>query len=172
MASDPFATDSPCPIDLPSSPPFLPEHDHELPTTRRKRARRDPLYEATTSSDPPVFSSDDAADASIEDYVTPRRKRQHRGTWWDAVTGSCPMYPAQSKAEFARNVDSGVWMRSDSSENSAVGDVSQERVVYEEATAEKTHEPVTAGDSLAGEVYAQHLIQRCLERGHEAIDLS
>lgn len=172
MASDPFATDSPCPVDLPSSPPFLPDHDHELPTTRRKRARRDPLYETATSSDPPIFSSDDAADASIEDYVTPRRKRQHCGTWWVAVTSSCSAYSAQPKAEFARNVDSGVWMRSDASEGSAVGDASQERIVHDEVTVENTHDLATAGGDAAGEAYVQHLIQRCLERGHEAVDLS
>jgi len=82
------------------------------------------------------------------------------------------VHDAQSKAEFSRNVDSGVWMRSDTSESSAVDDASQERVVYDEAAVKGLQTSAMAGDGSAGESYAQYAIQRALEVGHETVDLS
>ncbi|GME65068.1 leucine rich repeat domain protein [Neofusicoccum parvum] len=73
-------------------------------TSRKKRARSQSLHarnasSAHTSSDPFVFSSDDAPE-DVENYNSPvRKKRQYTGTW---------------------NQDSGVWLPSDSSDDSLI----------------------------------------------------
>ena len=70
----------------------------------------------TNSSDTPFFSSDDVS-ASIENYDQQRRKRQHRGNWWDEHSKNLHKGPTpksrREKREFKRTVDSAVWMGSD-----------------------------------------------------------
>jgi hypothetical protein len=95
-------------------------------TFTRKRTIDQILY--NTSSDPPLFSSDDAS-SSIENYERPRPKRLHHGTWWsagkaseeggDVLRGVKKGGGKGVKRAFNRNVDSGVWMGSDSSINSS-----------------------------------------------------
>ncbi|KAL8704235.1 MAG: hypothetical protein Q9201_002613 [Fulgogasparrea decipioides] len=66
------------------------------------------------SSDTPLFSSDDMP-ASSENYFEHRMKRQRRGPWWVRRSEkSIPVPQRKPKREFKRNVDSGVWMGSDS----------------------------------------------------------
>lgn len=72
------------------------------------------------SSDPPLFSSDDFPASSAEHYAQPRRKRQHRRTWFEdeeqglkrtrVSQGSKPR-----RRKFSRNFDSGIWLGSDES---------------------------------------------------------
>ncbi|KAL9024333.1 MAG: hypothetical protein Q9196_006593 [Gyalolechia fulgens] len=65
------------------------------------------------SSDTPLFSSDDLP-ASSENYVEHRKKRQRKRTWWDHFKPEYqPIVRQRSKREFKRNLDSGVWMGSD-----------------------------------------------------------
>lgn len=97
-------------IEPPSSPPpFL-----APPVLRRKRTRG-PDTSSTPSSDGPIFSSD-PPDPSVDEYFQPRRKRQYRGTWWGETTREdAPTEPApqRTKNTFSRNMDSGIWMGSD-----------------------------------------------------------
>ncbi|KAL9008185.1 MAG: hypothetical protein Q9173_006663, partial [Seirophora scorigena] len=65
------------------------------------------------SSDTPLFSSDDNP-ASAEDYFAHHNKRQRRGPWWGHKEQADPPIPrAKAKREFKRNMDSGVWLGSD-----------------------------------------------------------
>lgn len=99
-------------IEPPSSPPpFL-----APPILRRKRTRvPEHTDHSTPSSDGPIFSSD-PPDPSVDEYFQPRRKRQYRGTWWGETTRQdVPTEPPQQRAKngFSRNMDSGIWMGSD-----------------------------------------------------------
>jgi len=84
----------------PSSPPYF-----LLPS--RKRVRTE---DVNTSSDPPLFSSD-PADPSIDGKSY---KRRYRGAWWGVDVLELV------KSPFVRNLDSGVWMGSDGSDDAAV----------------------------------------------------
>jgi hypothetical protein len=84
---------------IPSSPPLDP----------RKRAL------SPTSSEPPLFSSDDDPDAAdVSNYESPRYKRKRVGPWWMT---ELPL-GKELKAKISRNYDSGVWMASDISDSS------------------------------------------------------
>ena len=96
--------------------PFVPVRPSSMmadsgPSRRngRKRTRQSFLLEDSTPSDPALFSSD-PPDPSVEHYFSPRHKKQHRGTWWQRE----PEVRKVRKA-FQRNMDSGVFMGSDSS---------------------------------------------------------
>lgn len=67
-----------------------------------------------TSSDPPLFSSDDVP-SSAENYTQPRSKRQRKGPWWSGPQAVQPSH-RQKRGGFTRNIDSAVWMGSDASE--------------------------------------------------------
>lgn len=75
----------------------------------RKRTRPSFLADDSTPSDPALFSSD-PPDPSADNYFAPKRKKQYRGTWWQ--NGSSEK---RERKAFARNMDSGVFMGSDSS---------------------------------------------------------
>jgi len=75
----------------------------------KKRARASFLADDSTPSDPALFSSD-PADPSVEHYFSPRPKKQYRGTWWQNENQG-----RKVRKSFARNMDSGVFMGSDSS---------------------------------------------------------
>jgi hypothetical protein len=75
----------------------------------RKRTRPSFLLEDSTPSDPALFSSD-PPDPSAEHYFVPRPKKQYRGTWWQNGTQE-----RRVRKAFERNMDSGVFMGSDSS---------------------------------------------------------
>ena len=90
---------------------------------RKKRERDEWL---ASSSDAPLFSSDDLLASSSDLYLNEhRRKRRHRGAWYQeqqlpiypTMHGSPPRKP-RSKGPFRRNVDSGVWLGSDESTGS------------------------------------------------------
>lgn len=108
--------------ELPSSPPLLPAN-HSL-SCRKKRSRSRSIFDHHTSSDPPLFSSD-PPDEGIENYNGHRKKRKHRGTWWNhsssrdyVVEDSAGEQSYKRKQNFARNFDSGVFMGSDRTEDS------------------------------------------------------
>ena len=78
-----------------------------------------------TSSDPPLFSSDDFPTSSAEHYTQPRRKRQHRRTWFEDEEQNskrtCFSRAVKVKrGKFSRNFDSGIWLGSDESIESEV----------------------------------------------------
>ena len=73
-----------------------------------------------TSSDPPLFSSDDFPASSADHYAQPRLKRQHKRTWYEdeAKSSKRTRFSQGGKAKrgkFSRNFDSGIWLGSDES---------------------------------------------------------
>ncbi|KAF4310182.1 leucine rich repeat domain protein [Botryosphaeria dothidea] len=150
-------------LEPPSSPPLLP-----TTTSRKKRARSPSSYETNesshhTSSDPFVFSSDDAPD-DVENYNSPvRKKRQYTGTW---------------------NQDSGVWLPSDSSDDSLIEKLAAASTgpplfgqVARPSEPEPTPLPAVRSVRLAEQPsaeqrLAQEKIHHCVEEGNERVDLS
>jgi hypothetical protein len=150
-------------IEPPSSPP-LPAQP-----SRRKRTRLTFNHDQYTTSDPPLFSSD-PPDPSVDHYFQPRRKRQYRGTWWgpdpDAVHNSDSEH--KSKADFARNLDSGVWMGSDNTDESlGSDDVAPES---SQNCFERTTRPVPVARNSPEEV-ARRIVQQSLDHEQEVVDL-
>ncbi|KAI9833315.1 MAG: hypothetical protein M1819_003710 [Sarea resinae] len=177
----------------PDLPP-LPSGDRDPPRAfklDRKRALEDNI---TTSSDPPLFSSDDLPNASVENYSHGQRKRQYRGTWWGEEVRPT------GRREFKRNLDSGVWM-------SEGTDISSDPQLEEldfpgphhfglpvvrtasEGETGDSHSPRGAAVDIASpsaetsqehnnaatdspERRAEQIIQTCVENGQEHIDLS
>ena len=183
-------------INIPSSPPLPIPGTQAVPlTVGRKRVRED--Y-PTTSSDAPMFSSDDAS-TSAENYLQQRSKRQYRGPWWNISTGSTVSgeHP-RKKREFKRAVDSGVWMGSDET-------VESEEQLEDQDTASTSKDSQSIEAVLTNNVNAGilvkaswetpsflrapeqsqqleetdairrhvlYIVQRCVDNGLEYIDLS
>ncbi|KAF2422591.1 hypothetical protein EJ08DRAFT_653071 [Tothia fuscella] len=166
------------PIDLPSSPP-RPQR------SRRKRTRLAFQLDDSTPSDPPLFSSD-PPDPSVDNYFSPRRKRQYKGTWWGPEPESDEAHNSgvdqTSKSEFARNLDSGVFM-SDSTEDSLSSDgptipnafEGLQRVPHGNGGLSNNRNNSTrlSTSSMSSEErMAREVIQQCLDNESEIVDLS
>ncbi|KAL8730049.1 MAG: hypothetical protein Q9181_004804 [Wetmoreana brouardii] len=143
------------------------------------------------SSDTPLFSSDDLP-ASSENYFEHRMKRQRRGPWWVRRSEkSAPAPQRKPKREFKRNVDSGVWMGSDSDivdelDHFESDDASQSESLF--ASALRTIEdpgtfegPVfpyweDQPKDLKAFWYLQRVatkkVNKCVNQGAEVVDLS
>ena len=99
--------------------PSLPELPRFIPYTVNKKRNHDDYL--ASSSDAPLFSSDDLPTSSAENYTKPRFKRQHRRPWFeiDEVSRSDSVHSATPKPRmrrpFQRTNDSGVWLGSDES---------------------------------------------------------
>ena len=95
----------------------------------RKRTRPSFLLEDSTPSDPALFSSD-PPDPSAEHYFVPRPKKQYKGTWWQSEK-----LERRGRKTFERNMDSGVFMGSDSSyESSDAVDLRSEDTIPDETS--------------------------------------
>lgn len=99
-------------LTLPELPSFT------ASTVNKKRDRNEYL---ASSSDAPLFSSDDLPASSAENYYGPRVKRQHRRPWyetdesWNTVTLPSSTKKPRMRGPFRRTHDSGVWLGSDAS---------------------------------------------------------
>lgn len=97
----------------------------------RKRTQPSFLLEDNTPSDPALFSSD-PPDPSAEHYFVPRPKKQYRGTWWQNEK-----HERRARKAFERNMDSGIFMGSDSSyetlDAEAAGDLENDDTVPDKA---------------------------------------
>ena len=79
-----------------------------------------------TSSDPPLFSSDDLPASSAENYLQPHRKRQHRRAWYDSdldrrtkrlrLNNEHEERHPRATTSIERNFDSGIFLESDEAE--------------------------------------------------------
>ncbi len=90
-----------------------------------------------SSSDAPLFSSDDLLASSSDLYLNEhRRKRRHRGAWYkeeqvpiESTTHGSPLRKPRSKGPFRRNMDSGVWLGSDESTGSEEAENSRQLAI-------------------------------------------
>jgi len=134
---------------------------------RRKRSHEVYHEDSNPSSDPPLFSSD-PPDASVENYVQKPRKRQYRGTWW----GERAKRQHTAGRTFVRNLDSGVWMGSDSSDDT-LPDTSTNGYVSQAVSLHLSRWHQSAQPSLSpSEIHAYQVVQDSVERDKEYVDLS
>ena len=95
----------------------LPELPSFIASTVNKKRDRDEYL--ASSSDAPLFSSDDLPASSAENYYGPRVKRQHRRPWYETeeslngVTVPSATKKPRMRGPFKRTHDSGVWLGSD-----------------------------------------------------------
>jgi hypothetical protein len=164
---------------LPSSPPLLcedpPSSPPQLPTLSdisfqcvagRKRLHSD--Y-GSLSSDP-LFSEDVSELDFNGDDDQPKPKRLFKGPWWDV--GQKPrqsLRKSMMKKESFRNVDSGVWMGSDSSDDSIFGERSRTKLPVRDEHKQQRQQPSWQDDP---EDFAARKVMDCLENGKEVVDLS
>lgn len=155
-------------MDLPVLPP---DNGLTVPlpstTSFRKRSR---AYSSGNSSDVPMFSSDDLADASLDNYESPRSKRQHRRAWWDENRSR----REQVKMQARRDLDSGIFMASDSSNTEDGFPVEPLPVPgFQRLEAKFTSSMLIQPKlPLQGEALVQKIIATCLEDGKETVDCS
>ena len=153
-------------------PPFGAGQRQQVLQYGRKRSRDDVL---STSSDPPLFSSDDLQPA-LENYGPSRKKRQYRGPWWSAKEQRTNARKIGGKREFKRNLDSAVWMGSDDTESGQ-----ESEAFTEEQSGESANTPHRDKDAatqqredllLQQQKIAASQVQRCVEEGIEIVDLA
>lgn len=162
-------SDSSSEDELPLPPPY---QDH---TNSTKRSRGS--Y-ASNSSDPVYFSSDDLAEASVDNYVSPRKKQQYKRKWWEDESGASMRHDALKRAS-KRAKDSGVFMSSDSNSSTSEEGLSLEPIKAKLKQTSRT----TYGTSIrpppppAKKVtphpdrLARQRIQHCLDNDNETVDL-
>ena len=99
-----------------------------LSTSKYRKRDRDEYL--ANSSDAPLFSSDDLPSSSADNYLEHRQKRQYQRSWFEPEdmsptkepnprpTKGCLSIskPRHARGPFIRNIDSGIWMGSDDSE--------------------------------------------------------
>ncbi|KAK5173331.1 uncharacterized protein LTR77_002012 [Saxophila tyrrhenica] len=176
---------------LPSSPPYIPSFDvpssplpeieeaGELPVRASDivpgETRKRPFSDYESSSEP--WFSDDISDAEVGDSLRQdehRRKRLVKGPWWKVGgRGGSLRRKAMAKREHVWN-DSGVWLGSDSSEEQAgPAGVNQRPLVELEESDYLRSSPPPAPLSLTpGEEHAAAIINGCVDRGQEMVELS
>jgi hypothetical protein len=125
-----------------------------------------------------MFSSD-PPDPSVDHYFQPRRKKQYRGTWWNAEAEAVQSSDGEqkSKADFARNLDSGIWMGSDNTDESLGSDdlppESSQAVPGPLHSLSRTTKPVPKISTArtSSEEMARLIVQKCLDNENEIVDL-
>ena len=110
--------------------------------------KRDRDEHVASSSDAPLFSSDDLPASSAENYDGSRVKRQHRRAWyetdesWNSVTVSLSTKKPRLRGTFKRNYDSGVWLSSD--------DSTENENNHRQDAARRVSRVVESGESIDG----------------------
>ena len=139
--------------------PILPKlPSFSQPTVNKKRTRHEYLY---SSSDEPLFSSDDLPASSAENYYGPRVKRQHHRLWFEPE-GSCHCVFRSPKKQrlrgpFKRTYDSGVWLGSDELMESEEND--------QQDAVRRTLKVMESGGSIDGDDELWHEDERELDLG-------
>ncbi|KAI5358974.1 putative SANT/Myb domain, leucine-rich repeat domain superfamily [Septoria linicola] len=162
--------------DVPSSPPLLPttSSSSSLPWITATRKRQLSEYDSHLSSDP-LFSDDTPGNEDATEYQRPKRKRMIKGPWWE-LGRKVPHDPTTPKQkDYARNVDSGVWMGSDGSEGSFEGiPLHQDRLsrlnLHDRPRSVQT--PRAAAQRPTPQAMAAEIVNRCVEDGVQRVDLS
>ena len=162
----------------------------------RKRTHADYDDEPSTSSDPALFSSDEQA-PGVENYISGRRrKRTFKGSWWERHLLTEGTRKSTRKHEFKRNFDSGIFMGSEGSEETLSSDsfTLEDEFLKDQQKAKEMEQPAQVPRLWASEdndttprakmtrqtgptVPDEHMeviaiLQQCLEKGKESVDLS
>lgn len=144
-----------------------------LPPNKRKRSITSQLF--SDSSEPAIFSSDD--DPAAENYQNgqARNKRQYVGLW----DRKFPVLEAESSAsrtkrKFERQVDSGVFLGSDTSADNDSDDWLLLPAASTLPGPQFIQVPRSSQTTLlsGAEAAAQRVIHQCFVTGNETIDLS
>lgn len=142
---------------------------------KRVRTRRSSAASAFNSSDPAVFSSDD--DPALDNYVEGRKKRKYVGTWFrqEPVASSDSAFEdshsrplPKARRSFKRQLDSGVWMGSDSTDD---GFEELQLPVQPKLPELAQPAPAPRPQISSAERHARSIIQMCLDDGEETVDL-
>lgn len=159
----------------------------------RKRTREDCLIEddipaSATSSDPALFSGDEAA-PGLELYQSKRKRKMYTGSWYSHTSKA---RKEDKKREFKRNVDSGIFMGTESETPSSDSIGSMEDALMEDMTKKNNDNfklkasplwaserraakalsfPTVAAKPIEHELVMQ-IVHDCLEHGREDVDLS
>ncbi|CAK4012391.1 leucine rich repeat domain [Lecanosticta acicola] len=167
---------------LPSSPPLLPEPD--LPSSPAQlqpssylaidsSSRKRHLSEYSSLSSDPLFSEDISEAETYSDNNRTKRKRLVRGPWWRLAQKRAVGSSTESlNGQNVRNLDSGVFMGSDLSEDSI------DRVVTMQSACrspDKKEWPYKASNkAVASQALpaAELIVHECVETGTESVDLS
>ncbi|KAM4063841.1 leucine rich repeat domain-containing protein [Hirsutella rhossiliensis] len=158
--------------------PRLPAVSWDEPSQRfsnNPRKRNLPSAKASSpslnSSDPAVFSSDD--DPGLDNYVEGRKKKRYIGSWFqqqpassDSAFGDAMPAPKPAKRRLARQVDSGVFLGSDGTDNEDMMEALNVPVRARLPQLDKRPAPQVSPAELA----ARETVRRCLEQGLETID--
>lgn len=163
----------------PTLPPMPPGNNQgetvpPIPYTKRKRRTASHLF--SDSSDVPVFSSDD--DPAAENYVEARRtKKRFAGPWFsqEQQTEAGPSQLASSKRTLQRQIDSGVFMGSDTSLDEMLDHIpapSTSRLPELIQPPTKPPLPAQPPQLSRPEAAARARIQSCIDNAVEIIDLS
>ena len=178
--------------------PSLPQESTSRPSyplLTRKRTREDYYNEdapmSAASSDPALFSGDENVPGA-EDYSIKRKKKVYSGSWFNHRMKA---KREDKQREFKRNYDSGIFMGSEGSEppsSDSIGSLEEEfmhdqrKTVFDLPTtptipASKS-QPLLRSSRLPfrydqADVPPQHgavnyIVQLCLEKGQESVDLS
>lgn len=151
-------------------------------TVNKKRERDEYL---ASSSDAPLFSSDDLPASSAENYDGPRVKRQHQRRWYETgeslqgLTVPPSTKKPSMRGPFKRTNDSGVWLGSDESTeteddwNDAVrrtlrvmesgGSIDDEEDLWHEDETELDGEKAHESSQTLEEKLQQALVKRALQ---------
>ncbi|KAL9947939.1 hypothetical protein D7B24_001769 [Verticillium nonalfalfae] len=155
------------------------EHTQSFSNNPRKRGRARRSSNATplfnNSSDPAVFSSDD--DPALDNYVEGRRKKRYVGTWFQQQPASDSSFEVEEsrplpkpKRTLKRQLDSGVWMGSDSTDGEEM--LEELSLPLQPKLPQLNRTPIQRPTLSAAERLAREKIQKCLDEGDEDVDLS
>ncbi|KAM3415024.1 hypothetical protein BST61_g10161 [Cercospora zeina] len=174
---------------LPSSPPLLPQSSFTelpssppLPPTRSSSFQLPVLgkrqlyeYDSNISSDP-LFSDDTSGNEDATSYQRPKRKRMIKAKWWElAERRNAPDDATPKQKHYARNVDSGVWMGSDGSEDHMEHDIglhTSSSAVAAPNRSRAVHASTPVTQRPTPRRLAEDIVTRCVEDGRDRVDLS
>ena len=164
---------------LPSSPPLLPEADPptspplptsddfgELPIRPSYLSRKRTLSDYGSLSSDPLFS--ESSEGGIEEVEERRKRKKYIRAPWFRLRGG------MARRNGMRNADSGVFLGSDVSDDSADStSSSQEKTVKLEMGGELRTGPSPPGPPpCSPQDLASQAINHCLETGRESLDLT
>ncbi len=189
-------------VELPPLPPSFqasPRRSSTYSLLSRKRSRTDYEIEPATSSDPALFSSDETA-PSAENYSAKRRKDKWSGTWWgERLRGKSAREKRQFKRNYDSGIWMGSEGTDSSLDEDFLNDqrkfdANQKPVPDDHQTSNgENHGSITAKldedvqtdfgeeDGIRSSkpaceslcvTNARALIQECVDRGHEDINLT